>query len=91
MVFYSSVMDKIVQFQIHWFSIFNSFMMVVFLIGLVAMILVRTLHKDYARYSKDEEMDDMERDLGDEYGWKQVNPRAKHALNPEPGNQQLMQ
>lgn len=45
--------------QIHWFSIFNSFMMVVFLIGLVAMILVRTLHKDYARYSKDEEIDDM--------------------------------
>ncbi|ROT64732.1 putative endosomal membrane protein EMP70 [Penaeus vannamei] len=36
------------------------------------MILMRTLRKDYARYSKDEEMDDMERDLGDEYGWKQV-------------------
>lgn len=40
--------------------------------GLVSMILMRTLRKDYARYSKDEEMDDMERDLGDEYGWKQV-------------------
>ncbi|OQR67839.1 hypothetical protein BIW11_13278 [Tropilaelaps mercedesae] len=63
---------NVLVLQIHWFSIFNSFMMVVFLIGLVAMILVRTLHKDYARYSKDEEMDDMERDLGDEYGWKQV-------------------
>ena len=24
------------------------------------------------RYSKDEDMDDIERDLGDEYGWKQV-------------------
>merc|ERR1719319_1263183 len=36
------------------------------------MILMRTLKKDYARYSKEEEMDDMERDLGDEYGWKQV-------------------
>lgn len=58
--------------QIHWFSIFNSFMMVIFLVGLVSMILMRTLRKDYARYSKDEEMDDMERDLGDEYGWKQV-------------------
>lgn len=45
--------------QIHWFSIFNSFMMVIFLIGLVTMILMRTLRKDYARYSKDEEMDDM--------------------------------
>lgn len=47
-------------------------MMVIFLVGLVSMILMRTLRKDYARYSKDEEMDDMERDLGDEYGWKQV-------------------
>lgn len=56
------------QHRIHWFSIFNSFMMVIFLVGLVSMILMRTLRKDYARYSKDEEMDD----LGDEYGWKQV-------------------
>lgn len=60
------------QHRIHWFSIFNSFMMVIFLVGLVSMILMRTLRKDYQRYSKDEEMDDMERDLGDEYGWKQV-------------------
>lgn len=47
-------------------------MMVNFLVGLVSMILMRTLRKDYARYSKDEDIDDMERDLGDEYGWKQV-------------------
>ncbi len=51
-------------------------MMVIFLVGLVSMILMRTLRKDYARYSKDEEeIDDMERDLGDEYGWKQVSLR----------------
>lgn len=60
------------QHRIHWFSIFNSFMMVIFLVGLVSMILMRTLRKDYARYSRDEDLDDMERDLGDEYGWKQV-------------------
>jgi len=60
------------QHRIHWFSIFNSFMMVIFLVGLVTMILMRTLRKDYARYSKEDEIDDMERDLGDEYGWKQV-------------------
>ncbi len=60
------------QHRIHWFSIFNSFMMVIFLVGLVTMILMRTLRKDYARYSKEEDLDDMERDLGDEYGWKQV-------------------
>ena len=35
---------------IHWFSVFNSFMMVLFLMGLVALILLRTLKKDYARY-----------------------------------------
>lgn len=57
--------------RIHWFSIFNSFMMVFFLVGLVSMILMRTLRRDYARYSRDE-FDDFERDLGDEYGWKQI-------------------
>ena len=49
--------------QIHWFSIFNSFMMVIFLVGLVSMILMRTLRKDYARYNLHdaEEFDDLER------------------------------
>lgn len=60
------------QHRIHWFSIFNSFMMVIFLVGLVTMILMRTLRRDYQRYSKDFDLDEMERDLGDEYGWKQV-------------------
>ncbi len=32
-------------------------MMVIFLVGLVSMILMRTLRKDYARYSKDEDVD----------------------------------
>ena len=54
------VYDCVLLFpQIHWFSIFNSFMMVIFLIGLVSMILMRTLRKDYARYRRDEEIDDM--------------------------------
>ena len=34
-------------------------MMVIFLVGLVSMILMRTLRKDYARYSKDDDLDDM--------------------------------
>ena len=33
------------QHRIHWFSIFNSFMMVLFLVGLVTMIMMRTLRK----------------------------------------------
>ena len=36
-------------------------MMVLFLVGLVSMILLRTLRKDYARYGKDEDLDDMVR------------------------------
>lgn len=36
-------------------------MMVIFLVGLVSMILMRTLRKDYARYSKDDDLDDMVR------------------------------
>ncbi|KAA3677908.1 transmembrane 9 superfamily member 3 [Paragonimus westermani] len=60
------------QHRIHWFSIFNSFMMVLFLIALVFMILLRTLRRDYARYNKEEGLSDLDRELGDEYGWKQV-------------------
>lgn len=56
--------------QIHWFSIFNSFMMVIFLTGLVSMILMRTLRADYARYtSRDEDdLEALERDVGEESG-----------------------
>lgn len=60
------------EHQIHWFSIFNSFMMVVFLCGLVSLILMRTLKNDYARYTSD--ADSLELDLDrvvDESGWKQ--------------------
>jgi len=34
-------------------------MMVIFLVGLVTMILMRTLRKDYARYSKEDDVDEM--------------------------------
>jgi transmembrane 9 superfamily protein 3 len=60
------------EHQIHWFSIFNSFMMVIFLTGLVSMILMRTLRKDYARYSKDDTDLEDEHDVGEESGWKQI-------------------
>ncbi|KAH0749290.1 hypothetical protein KY290_028522 [Solanum tuberosum] len=59
--------------QIHWFSVINSIMMVVFLVGLVSMILMRTLRNDYAKYAR--EIDDMEtpeRDVIEESGWKLV-------------------
>lgn len=42
------------EHDIHWFSIFNAFMMVIFLCGLVALILVRTLSHDIAKVSGNE-------------------------------------
>jgi len=62
------------EHQIHWFSIFNSFMMVIFLVGLVSMILMRTLRRDYARFGTkvDVDEDGQDDDVGDESGWKQV-------------------
>ncbi|CAG8609377.1 12513_t:CDS:10 [Funneliformis caledonium] len=60
------------EHKIHWFSIFNSFIMVIFLAGFVSIILLRMLKKDYARYDKEELLGDLDHDLGDEYGWKQV-------------------
>jgi transmembrane 9 superfamily protein 3 len=53
-------------------------MMVVFLCGLVALILMRTLKADYARYMREELLEDgeaggvLDKGMGDESGWKQV-------------------
>ena len=41
--------------QIHWFSIINSVVVVFFLAGILAMIIIRTLRKDIAKYNR---MDD---------------------------------
>ncbi|KAI5084201.1 hypothetical protein GOP47_0000370 [Adiantum capillus-veneris] len=61
------------EHQIHWFSIFNSFMMVIFLTGLVSMILMRTLRHDYAKYAREEDdLETLERDVSEESGWKLV-------------------
>ena len=61
------------EHKIHWFSVFNSFMMVIFLCGLVALILLRTLRNDFARYAKDEDLDvEGMQVIGEDSGWKQV-------------------
>merc|ERR1719334_1867917 len=38
--------------QIHWFSILNSLMIMLFLSGMVAMILLRTLYRDITKYNE---------------------------------------
>eukprot|EP00457_Paulinella_chromatophora_P002290 gb/GEZN01002294.1/.p1 GENE.gb/GEZN01002294.1/~~gb/GEZN01002294.1/.p1 ORF type:complete len:594 (-),score=57.36 gb/GEZN01002294.1/:583-2364(-) len=59
------------EHQIRWFSVFNSFMMVTFMCGVVALILMRVLKADYARYMSEE--DDLELDrVVEESGWKLV-------------------
>ncbi|KAF3337719.1 transmembrane 9 superfamily member 3-like protein [Carex littledalei] len=72
------------EHQIHWFSIFNSFMMVIFLTGLVSMILMRTLRNDYAKYAReDDDLETLERDVNEESGWKLVHGdvfRPPHSL-----------
>ncbi|KAL2893513.1 Transmembrane 9 superfamily member 1 [Bienertia sinuspersici] len=52
---------------------FHSFMMVIFLTGLVSMILMRTLRNDYAKYAReDDDLETLERDVSEESGWKLV-------------------
>mmetsp|Transcript_35820 Transcript_35820/g.47291 ORF Transcript_35820/g.47291 Transcript_35820/m.47291 type:complete len:612 (-) Transcript_35820:410-2245(-) len=60
------------EHQIHWFSIFNSFMMVIFLCGLVFLILMRTLKNDFARYANADEGLEIGDNMGEDSGWKQV-------------------
>ena len=48
-------------------------MMVIFLTGLVAMILLRTLRNDYTKYTRDDDdIESLERDINEESGWKLV-------------------
>ncbi|XP_051204160.1 transmembrane 9 superfamily member 10 [Lolium perenne] len=54
--------------QIHWFSIVNSLMIVLFLSGMVAMIMLRTLYRDITKYNQL----DVEEDAQEETGWKLV-------------------
>lgn len=46
------ILDSMQHTNIQWFSILNSLIIVLFLSGMVAMIMLRTLHKDIARYNQ---------------------------------------
>ena len=67
-IFWTSRWNRILQSseaQIHWFAIVNSLVIVLLLSGVVAMIIVRTLRKDIAKYNEE----DLE-DAVEESGWK---------------------
>eukprot|EP00401_Gymnodinium_catenatum_P063668 CAMPEP_0117489398 /NCGR_PEP_ID=MMETSP0784-20121206/17013_1 /TAXON_ID=39447 /ORGANISM="" /LENGTH=638 /DNA_ID=CAMNT_0005284121 /DNA_START=98 /DNA_END=2014 /DNA_ORIENTATION=+ len=54
--------------QVHWFAILNSLMILLFLSGMVATILLRTLHRDITKYN---ELATTE-EIREETGWKMV-------------------
>jgi transmembrane 9 superfamily member 2/4 len=65
--------DHLVPAQVHWYSITNSILVVLFLSLLVISILVRNLHRDIAAYNALATLADDEKDEDvDETGWKLV-------------------
>jgi len=69
-------MNEIQDDKIHWFSITNSLVILVFLTGIVGLIMTRILRKDFARYNEvvltEEDRAEMNRDMREETGWKLV-------------------
>ncbi|KAK3003040.1 hypothetical protein RJ639_018796 [Escallonia herrerae] len=54
--------------QIHWFSIMNSLIIMLFLSVMVAMVMMRTLYRDIAVYNQLDSQDEAQ----EESGWKLV-------------------
>ncbi|KAF8322305.1 endosomal P24A protein [Clavulina sp. PMI_390] len=74
--------------RIHWFSLTNSIVIVVFLCFMVSMILLRTVNRDISRYNAM----DLSEDVQEDFGWKLVHgevfrtPRWPIALSVLVGN-----
>jgi len=62
------ILDSMPHTDIQWFAIMNSLVIVLFLSGMVAMITIRSLHKDIARYNSVEKSEKAQ----EEFGWKLV-------------------
>ncbi|KAI0819995.1 Nonaspanin [Trametes gibbosa] len=54
--------------RIHWFSLINAVIVVVFLCVMVSMILLRTVSRDISRYNAI----DLSEDVQEDWGWKLV-------------------
>ena len=63
--------------DVHWFSITNATLLVVFLTAVIAMMVTFTLRKDISRYNADIDLDE----IRDETGWKLV---SKDVFRPPP-------
>uniref|UniRef100_A0A674E656 Transmembrane 9 superfamily member n=1 Tax=Salmo trutta TaxID=8032 RepID=A0A674E656_SALTR len=73
------ILESMPHTNIQWFSIMNSLVIVLFLSGMVAMIMLRTLHKDIARYNQMDSVVSLVprsqvplEDAQEEFGWKLV-------------------
>ena len=64
--------------EIHWFSVVNSAMIPIFLSGMVAMIMVRTLRRDISQYNELESLEEAQEETGWETG-------ARGRLSTAPG------
>lgn len=62
------MLKSIPHSDIQWFSLVNSVVIVLFLTGMLAMILLRTLHRDIIRYNQMESSEEVQ----EEFGWKLV-------------------
>ncbi|RKP06952.1 hypothetical protein THASP1DRAFT_31242 [Thamnocephalis sphaerospora] len=58
--------------KIHWLSILISFCIALLMAVLAAAMVARALKRDLVRYGNEDGLGDLDRDLGEEYGWKQV-------------------
>lgn len=54
--------------EIHWLSIINSVLIVMFLTGMIAMIVMRALYRDIAKYNEELSLEEQ----AEETGWKLV-------------------
>jgi transmembrane 9 superfamily protein 2/4 len=76
-------MDNAVPDKVHWFSIINSMLIVMFLSVMIVMIMVRNLHRDITRYNRvlteDEKNEERE-----ESGWKLVHGDVFRPPTPFP-------
>ncbi len=58
--------------EIHWFSIVNSSVILLFLTGMVAMIMLRILRRDLYRYNEVDQSEEAREEAREETGWKLV-------------------
>ncbi|XP_011224134.1 transmembrane 9 superfamily member 2 isoform X1 [Ailuropoda melanoleuca] len=77
------ILESMPHTNIQWFGIMNSFVIALFLSGLVAMILLRTLHKDIISYNQAS----FSQEIQEDFGWKLIHadvfrpPRSRMLLS----------